>query len=265
MFIYTATSLLRSSLERCFSYNAHTSWAPIFSTIFAIINSLKVGCVYTWTDQPASFPEMTKRDWSSAWRSASSTRTVVGLCNCCLTLTVCSRQVSTAALAHFNSLGTDVTVSCSPLPSRHLSGRVIMRNDCMHSQHSRDVRTRTFPWMRPWMYTDAFADASAHCWPYLCAFRVPFVDVNTTLHFKLRTLVSRYVSNCQRCRRQDCIPILCRCLRTVFLAEAKMFASAHLASAVVGINRNGCHREPISLLSSFRYNALFAWLPLWTL
>jgi len=43
---------------------------------------------------------------------------------------------------------------------------------------------------------------------------------------------------------------------------AKMFASAHLSSAVAGINSNGRHREPISLLPSFCHNALFAWLPL---
>ena len=40
--------------------------------------------------------------------------------------------------------------------------------------------------------------------------------------------------------------------RTVFLAEAKMFATARLSYAVAGINRDGRHREPISLLRSFR-------------
>ena len=40
--------------------------------------SQKSGCVlYTWADQPASFPEVTKRDQSSTWRSANSTRLVV--------------------------------------------------------------------------------------------------------------------------------------------------------------------------------------------
>ena len=53
--------------------------------------------------------------------------------------------------------------------------------------------------------------------------------------------------------------------RTVFLAEAKIFASTHLSSAVAGINRNGHHREPISLLRSFCYDALFTWLPSWAL
>jgi len=50
----------------------------------------------------------------------------------------------------------------------------------------------------------------------------------------------------------------------VFPTEAKMFASAHLSSAVAGINRDGSHHQPISLLlllRSFRYNALFVWLP----
>jgi len=37
-------------------------------------------------------------------------------------------------------------------------------------------------------------------------------------------------------------------MQMVFLAESKMFASAHLSSAVVGINRDGRHHEPISLL-----------------
>jgi len=37
----------------------------------------------------------------------------------------------------------------------------------------------------------------------------------------------------------DPLPI---CLRTVFLAEAKMFVSAHLSSAAAGINRDGRRR-----------------------
>jgi len=63
-----------------------------------------------------------------------------------------------------------------------------------------------------------------------------------TLHcVMLRTLVSRYVSNCRRC---GWIPILCRRLwmRTVFLTVAKMFASAHLSSAAAGINHDGRRR-----------------------
>jgi len=60
---------------------------------------------------------------------------------------------------------------------------------------------------------------------------------------------------------------VCGCPQTqaVFLVEAKMFASAHLSSAVAGINRDDRHRQPILLLCSFRYNALFAWLPSWAL
>jgi len=46
----------------------------------------------------------------------------------------------------------------------------------------------------------------------------------------------------------------------VFLTEAKMIASTHFSPGVAGINRDGPHHEPISLLHSFRYNALFAWL-----
>jgi len=35
-------------------------WTPIFSNILTIVTSVKVGCVlYMWTDQPASFPEVT--------------------------------------------------------------------------------------------------------------------------------------------------------------------------------------------------------------
>jgi len=48
------------------------------------------------TDQPASFPEVTKKDQSSTQRSANSTRYVVDPRCCCLTLTARTRQVSTA-------------------------------------------------------------------------------------------------------------------------------------------------------------------------
>jgi len=55
-----------------------------------------------------------------------------------------------------------------------------------------------------------------------------------------------YLSADQQTNSYDCMPIICRRVRTwrVFLAKAKMFVSAHLSSAVVGINRDGRHRDP---------------------
>ena len=50
-------------------------------------------------------------------------------------------------------------------------------------------------------------------------------------------------------------------LRRYFWRKRKCFASAHLSSAAASISRDSRHHEPILLLHSFRYNALFAWLP----
>ena len=104
----------------------------IIRTIFTIITPLKVGVRIihvNWSACQISFPEVTKRDQSTTWKSANSTRSVVGPCSCCLMLTVRTHQVSTAAcgaLINNNSigpldvLGTGMTVSCSPRPSRRL-------------------------------------------------------------------------------------------------------------------------------------------------
>jgi len=72
-------------------------------------------------------------------------------------------------------------------------------------------------------------------------------DDHWTTHKQIRTTVStNNVSKCWSTNSYDCMPILCRRVQTwrVFLAKAKMFVSAHLSSAVVGINRDGRHRDP---------------------
>ena len=74
-------------------------------TIFTTITPLKVGCVlHTWTDQPASFPEAineTRVQHAGQLIALDQvTSSVVDFSCCCLTLTVCTRQVSTATLAH---------------------------------------------------------------------------------------------------------------------------------------------------------------------
>jgi len=56
------------------------------------------------------FPRSDKWDQSSTWRSANSTRSVVGFCSCCLTRAHVEFQLP------LDVLGTDVTASCSPLP-----------------------------------------------------------------------------------------------------------------------------------------------------
>jgi len=69
----------------------------IIHTIFTIITSLKVGVHIIHVNWSAcQFPRSNKWDWSSTWRSANSIRSVVGFCSCCLMLTACTRQVSTA-------------------------------------------------------------------------------------------------------------------------------------------------------------------------
>jgi len=72
-----------------------------------------------WTDQPASFPEVTKRDQSSTWRSAKSTHSFVGFCSCCLMLIACTRQVSTAEMAHLTFYPRVWQPAHLPFLSRH--------------------------------------------------------------------------------------------------------------------------------------------------
>ena len=72
------------------------------------------------------------------------------------------------------------------------------------------------------LYSASAADANAPC-------------------VKLRTLVSLQLPMPQMARL-DTDPLQ---TRTVFLAEAKMFASAHLSPAAAGINRDGHHCEPL--------------------
>jgi len=141
-----------------------------------------------------------------------------------------------------------------------------MGNDCMCRQCNRDAWTRTFPWT----HTDAFTgkSVSVNCCAYVRTLADVSVNVDTSanatstcwcLHLqahtqrlqrtqtlpwvKLQTLVSRYVSNCQSRWWWDSTPILCRRLWIVFLTKEKMFASAHLSSAVAGINRDSCHHQ----------------------
>jgi len=70
----------------------------------------------------------------------------------------------------------------------------------MRRQKSRDVRTRTFPWTRPWMHIDAFGDttASAHCCTYVCAFalHIPNVDNadgSTSAHWHIHERVCKLI------------------------------------------------------------------------
>ena len=115
---------------------------------------MRIIVLYTWTDEPASFPEVTKRDWSSTWRSASSTCSVV-------------RHVwfkcRIGPLDMILGTGMNASASCSPVPSRRSPGRVI-GNDRMHRQRSTDVRKRTF--LRTHTDLDAFRDTSM----YFCAY-----------------------------------------------------------------------------------------------
>jgi len=55
------------------------------------------GCILYTNWSGCQFLRSDKRDRSSTWRSANSTRSVVSLCSCCMTLTARTRQVSTAA------------------------------------------------------------------------------------------------------------------------------------------------------------------------
>ena len=97
------------------------------------------------TDQ--RFLRSDKRDRSSTWRSANSTRSVVGLCSCCMTLTASAHASSFNCRMRrsgpLDVLGTGVTDSQLLSPSLPpFAGR---GNDCMHRQCSRDVRMRTIP------------------------------------------------------------------------------------------------------------------------
>ena len=67
-------------------------------TIFTIITTLKVSIrTIIHMNWPAcQFPGSGKINQSSTWQSANNTCLVVGLCSCCLTLTACMSQVSTA-------------------------------------------------------------------------------------------------------------------------------------------------------------------------
>ena len=68
--LFVALNRISITNSLCFDYNMHSFLRNYLSQ--------KSGCVlYMWADQPASFPEVTKRDQSSTWRSANSTRLVV--------------------------------------------------------------------------------------------------------------------------------------------------------------------------------------------
>jgi len=135
---------------------------------------------------------------------------------------------------------------------------------------SRDVQMRTCLGTCPWMQTDAFVDvfSDTYAAEHFCTFERALADAsvnadtstNASESFysasttdanntcvKLQTLASQYVSYCW-CHW---ISILCRCLRTqtVFLADAKMFESAHLSSAVAGINHNSCHCGTVEIMA----------------
>jgi len=91
--------------------------------------------------------------------------------------------------------------------------------------------------MRPQTHADTSVNAPASLYSASAA------DTNATLRYVADTCKSLclYLPTPSMVRLGQ-IPILCRCLCTVFLAKTKMFASAHLSSAVVGINGDSRRR-----------------------
>ena len=86
------------------------------------------------------FPRSDKRDCNATWRSANSTRSVVGLCSCCFIWRRAHvNQLPHAATGPLDVLGTGVIASCSPLPSRHSPGRVIRKSLCAQAAQQRCV------------------------------------------------------------------------------------------------------------------------------
>ena len=168
----------------------------VVCTIFTIITPLKVGvCVIHVNWSACQFP---RSDQSSTWRSVFCKlwHFVTLSCRPVKLLDADSGQTSgfNCSTGPLKVLGTGMTVSCSPLLSRHSPGR---GNDCMQRQRSRDVRTRTFPWTHiaahrcmhlrtrrqtwtKWTRLQKHADASVNASANL--YLVSAVDVNATLH-----------------------------------------------------------------------------------
>jgi len=132
-------------------------------------------------------------------KAANSTLSVASFCSCCLMLTVHTHQVSTATWRTRQRCDSQLlSPSLLPFAARHLPGRVIIGNNCLCSQCSRDVRTRTFSWT----HTNAFKDtfASAHCYEYVCAFadtpaNVDNADMSATARRRVASLYSAAHAN----------------------------------------------------------------------
>jgi len=176
-------------------------------------------------------------------------------------------------IGSFDVLGTSVTASCSPLPSRRSPGRVIRKRlyaqatqqryadknvsvnvntpvnadrhlrRCVHGH----VRVRTFQRIRACVcvrdcgqHRRICKRTPKHPWTHLQAYTQRPRQTRTIPCVKLRTVVSRYVSQLPMplMVRLDTDPLQ---TQTVFLVEVKMFASACLSSAVVSIDRDGRH------------------------
>jgi len=130
------------------------------------------------------FHRSDKKDRSSWWRSANST-------SCCLMLTACTstsncRMRFIGPLQPLDILGTDVTVSCSPLPSRRLPGRVIRKRLYAQAVQQRCAHEKVF---------------MNECRSVLARLQAYTLRLwwTQTLRIKLRTLVSHYVFDCRCC------------------------------------------------------------------
>ena len=115
-------------------------------------------------------PRSDKWDQSSVWGSANSTCSVAGFCSCCLTMMHTSSF--NCQIGPLDVLGTSVTASSSPLPSRHSPGRVIENGADSTAEMCRQGRL--------WMHTDAFANAFTDMYvsAYCCAYMHTFADVS---------------------------------------------------------------------------------------
>ena len=150
------------------------------------------------------FPRRDKKDQSSTWRSANSTRSVVGFCSCCLMLTACTRQVSTATWRSRHRCDSQLFSPSLPPFAGESNYRKRLYAQTAHQRRvDENVSVNAQRRVHGCIHVCALlcilacVDASVNA---LQAYTQRPRQMRTLPCVKLQTFVSHYVSNCWRRR-----------------------------------------------------------------